>query len=149
MLGKNLLTMPWFLFLLSVLLFVVSEHLNMDVNVRRNRFGIIPLYWISCFCGIFVILNISSWLDKCTTTIGFVIKYILCYWGRESLVFLIFNELMLFCAGILLRIVGVPYELIASNVIIHLVIVVIAMILLSVSAYLANKKPLKYLFGKR
>ena len=66
MLGKKLMMMPCVLFLLFLLLFVVSEHLNMDINVRRNRFGILPFYWVSCFCGIFIILNISSWLDKCT-----------------------------------------------------------------------------------
>ena len=146
--GRLLLFMPWMLLLSFVVLFVLAEHFNTAINVRRNRFGIIPLYWISCFCGMFIILNVSALIDKSTSVIGSILKSVLGYWGRESLVFLIFNELVLFVVGFLLRIMGLHNSLIANNYYIHLVMVAIAMTLLSFSAYFANKKPLKFLFGK-
>lgn len=145
---SSLLSSPWLVFILFIVLFVIATYFNTDINVRRNRFGIIPLYWISCFCGIFIILNISSWLDKCTTTLSSIIKSVLGYWGRESLVFLIFNELMLFFAGVFLQKVGIPCNLIENSFPIHIAMVIIAMFLLSVCAYFANKKYFKYLFGK-
>lgn len=146
---QTLLSMPWMLFLSFVFLFVITAYFNVDINVRRNRFGIIPLYWISCFCGMFIILNISEWIDKGTYKFNRITKNIFGYWGRESIIFLIFNELMLFCAGVLLRLIGMPDNIIAGDYSIHMVMVIIAMILLSASAYFANRKPLRYLFGKR
>ena len=146
--GKMLMNLTIELFLTLLVLFLITEYFNTDINVRRNRFGFIPFYWISCFSAIFIIINLSSIIDKSLNKICCMCKRTLCFWGRESLVFLIFNELMLYIVSCSFRLFGVPSVVISDNYYVHALLVMFAMILLSCCANIARKRPFKYLFGK-
>lgn len=150
---KNLIhrlsTLSPIVILIIAILFFASGLINDPVNVRRNKYGIEVLYMISCICGILLTMNISHLLSKPGNILLSRIKSMFSFWGRESVVFLLVNELFLFIAGELLIILGVSRPLLAENYWLRALLMIIAMGLMSVLAMFSYKFPFSYLFGKK
>ncbi|MCM1139501.1 MAG: acyltransferase family protein [Muribaculum sp.] len=136
------------LIVVIVAIFFITGFANDHVNIRRNRYGVEVLYLISCFCGILLTMNLSNLLSKPTHKILVLIKNTLSFWGRESIVFLLVNELFLFIASELFIVIGVSKSLVAENYLVRLLFMIVAMILMSVLALISRKRPFTYLFGK-
>lgn len=137
---------PLLIIILSVLFFATG-FANDHVNIRRNRYGIEVLYLISCFCGIILTMNLSRLLSAPSHKFLKIINKTLSFWGRESIVFLLINELFLFIASELFIVVGVSKEIIADNYIIRFLFMIVALICMSMVALLSRKPPLSFLFG--
>lgn len=150
--GKQLLirfsTLSPIVLILLTVLFFASGLLNDNVLVRRNKFGIEVLYFISCFCGIILTMNISHILSRQSNTLWSKIKDVFSFWGRESIVFLLINELFLFLVSELFIVLGASRDFVAENYWIRGLIVLGAMALMSIVVLFTKKKPLAYFFGK-
>lgn len=131
-----------------ITLFFATGLFNDNVLVRRNRYGIEVLYFISCFCGIILTMNVSHILSRQSNEIMSKIKGVFSFWGRESIVFLLINELFLFIASELFIVWGAPRNFVAENYWIRGLIVLGAMALMSIIALFSKKPPLAYFFGK-
>lgn len=130
------------------ILFFASGLFNDGVLVRRNKFGIEVLYFISCFCGIILTMNVSHILSRQNNKILSKIKDIFSFWGRESIVFLLINELFLFIVSELFIVLGASRDFVAENYWLRGLIVLGAMALMSIIAIFSKKSPLSYFFGK-
>lgn len=129
-------------------LFVLTAWLNDDVNIRRNRYGIEVLYMVSCFCGIVLTMNLSHLLSIPGGRILAGIRHTFAFWGRESIVFLLVNELFLFIVYEMLVAVGMSADILSHNYWASAMIVLGAMGMMSLVALLSRRKPLSYIFGK-
>lgn len=150
--GKQLLqkfsTLSPIVLVSLTILFIASGLLNDNVLVRRNKFGIEVLYFISCFCGIILTMNASHMLSRHSNKILSKIKEIFSFWGRESIVFLLINELFLFIVSELFIVLGASRVFVAENYWIRGLIVLGAMVLMSIIALFSKKRPFAYFFGK-
>lgn len=135
--------------ILLIAVFVITGLYNNHVNIRRNKYGVEVLYMVSCFIGILLTMNISQLLSRPGNKILNKIKKIFAFWGRESIVFLLVNELFLFIVSELFIVIGVSYQLVTSNYCMRVLIMLGAMGLMSVVALFSPKPPLNYLFGKK
>ena len=143
---RRLFNMTWWMLIIVVIVFFVATFANEHVNVRRNKYGILPLYLLSCYSGIFLTMNISSLLDKGKSCISTALCRMLSYWGRESIVFLLLNELILYIVSTGFSMVGILNH---DTYWEHGVEVIISMSLLSFTAFIVSKTHLRYLFGKK
>lgn len=138
---------PYIIFVLIVLFFVTG-FVNDHVNVRRNKYGVEVLYMISCLSGILLTMNISHLLGHTGNKVLRYIKSVFSFWGRESIVFLLVNELFLFIVSEAFVVVGVSRSMISGNYWVRSLFVLGAMALMSLLALCSNKRPLSYIFGK-
>ena len=143
---RRLFNMTWWMFIIVAVVFFVTAFANDPVNVRRNKYGVLPLYLISCYSGILLTMNISRLIEKGRDSISKAIRKVLSYWGRESLVFLILNELMLFIVGYGFKFAGL---MTGESYWERGIIVICTMALLSLTALIVSRTPLRILFGKR
>lgn len=150
--GKKILqrlsTLSPTIVILLIILFFVTGYYNGPVLVRRNRYGIEVLYMISCFCGIILTMNISHYICKWDNKITLLIKKVISFWGRESIVFLLINETSLFIIGELFVALGASRSLVSQNYWIRGLIVLGAMGIMSLVALFSRKKPFSYILGK-
>lgn len=132
-----------------IVLFFITGLYNNHVNIRRNKYGIEVLYMVSCFIGILLTMNLSQLLNRPVNKILNMIKSMFAFWGRESIVFLLVNELFLFIVGELIIVLGVSRELVAGNYWMRGVELLGAMGLMSLFALVSKKAPFAFLFGKK
>ncbi len=137
------------IFILVVILFIACGFLNDDVNIRRNRYGTEVLYLISCIGGIVLTMNIAHMLSKPANKVLTFLRESLSFWGRESVVFLLTNELFIFIVSEFFVVVGVSQSLVSSNLWFRAIILLGAMALMSLLALLSRKSPFTYIFGKK
>lgn len=123
--------------------------LNGDVNVRRNVYAVIPLTWFNCIVAILCYLNISFWIDCSRIRICTRIKKCLVYIGKNSIVFLILNELVIYLVGQMLKIIN--FSMI-DNVLIRItyksVVLVLVILMLSIITEIINRTKFRVLIGK-
>lgn len=143
--AQKLFNMPWLLFVAVAIIFIVTAMTNAHVVVRRNHYGMLPLYFISCFSGIMLTINISSILERCQNALCRFLCKILSYWGKESLVFLVLNELYIYIVSLFFSKIGV---VVFQGNWLHGFSVLFTMISLSITAFLIAHTKLRYLFGK-
>ena len=142
---RSIFAMKWWMFLTIVIVFFITALGNDFVNVRRNRYGMLPLYIISCFSGILLTMNVSGFIEKKCSAFGRVLRVSLSYWGKESIVFLVLNELMIFIVA-----EGMGYfSIMTDNYWMHGIIALLTMALLSVIASVVPRTPFRYLFGRK
>lgn len=144
----RLSTLSPLVIVILIIVFFASGLINENVLVRRNKYGIEVLYFISCFCGIILTMNISQLLSRPGHKILSSIKGIFSFWGRESIVFLLVNELFLFIVSELF-ILWTSREFVTYNYWIRGLIVLGAMGLISIVALISKKPPLAFVFGKK
>lgn len=140
-------TLRLWLLIALLALFFLSGFANDGVLVRRNRYGIEVLYLISCLCGIILTMNVSHLLTRPGHKILGFIRGVLSFWGRESIVFLLVNELFIFIVSEMFIVLGASQEFLSNNYWIHGAYVLGAMGLMSILALFSKKRPLSYIFG--
>lgn len=139
---------PWLL--IAVLaLFLISGLYNDHVIVRRNKYGIEVLYFLSCMCGILLTMNISSLLSNAGRCFLRKVKDMFAFWGRESIVFLLVNELFLFITSEMFIVIGFSRDTVEHNYWFRLLFMLVAMGLMSILALFSGKSLLGYIFGKK
>lgn len=143
--ARRLFNLPWWLFVAIFVLFFVTAYYNAPVNIRRNRYGILPMYLISCYSGILLTFNLSSILEKGQNAVFRIIRRTMSYWGKESLVFLVLNELYIYIVSLVLSTTGI---IVSENYWLQGLRVLITMALLTITAYCIAHTKLRYLFGK-
>ncbi len=81
--------------------------MNSAVNLRTNYYANIPLYWLNSIVAIWLFLQVSMKISIGETKICKFLACSIAYFGRNSIVFLVLNELMIFLVGTVCHYVGV------------------------------------------
>ena len=134
------------LFFINILLIF----LNGNVNIRTNDYAIVPLFWISCIGAIVCYINLSIKIESAKNVFFIYFAKVLKYIGKNSLVYLVLNEMMIFFVNSILSFLGVDFMnsgevLWYANKILTFTI---CMILLWISVEMFNRTKLKVLLGK-
>lgn len=123
----------------------ISIYLNGMVNIRTNDYSFVPLFWINCIMAIILWLNISIRIDKAQLKFMMKISGCLKYIGRNSIVYLLLNEIVIYLVTTVLAFIKINtiwYQL-------ERVIVSIGtMIVLTIASEIFNRTKLKILLGK-
>lgn len=93
----HLLSLNFFTTILILLFASVLVFVNSYVNMRSNTYGIIPLYWFNAVLMTIAFLNVFRCLELKMTEWSILTKLIL-FISHNSIVFLCFNQVVLFCA---------------------------------------------------
>ena len=109
--------------------------LNGDVNMRLSVYAHIPLFWINGICSIVIGINFSKKLDL---KLSIFVKNILTYIGRNSIIFLCMNQL----------IIAYIYKLIPYTAFNRFVGMVISLGILGVCCFIINKSFLRRIIGR-
>jgi len=145
---KKLIGMPYWGIALLTIVFFVSGFENGTVNIRCNWYNNFILYAISCICGILLTVILSQKLNKIGNSILSKIKIALAFFGRESLVFLLINELIIFIVSEMMIVLGMSRDIVNESYWVHGIVVMGSMLIMSVVAILSDKRPLCIIFGK-
>lgn len=147
-LSKKLISLPIFVLVVIQIIQVAATYFNKPVNIRTNYYFVLPLYWISSMCAIIFYVNLSKLLDK-TTSFPFIwINSGLKYLGRNSLVYLCLNEIVIFVSlGVVNKILtpGGPIWLDAIRL---AIVLLLTMGILAVANELFLRTKLRVLLGK-
>lgn len=124
---------------------IVLSFCNGYVNIKMGWHAVIPLTWINALIGI-------SSLYLCSVFIDHKVKYIkeiLVFIGRNSIVYLCLNQLIIM---LLIKLIGAPIgnmgTITPHLMLISIVILVLSMILLSILVVIFNKTKLRFMIGK-
>lgn len=77
-------------FIISALLIMISP----TINVKQGLFGNGILFLLNVMFAFIVYVNLSKWLLKVAPAWGWINRF-LCYVGRNSMIYLCFNQLMI------------------------------------------------------
>jgi fucose 4-O-acetylase-like acetyltransferase len=116
--------------MISFLIFI-----NGEINMRLGEYCIIPLFWINAIVSIIVGINISCWLDK---RIPHIFKNIFIYIGKNSIIYLCLNQLV----------ISYIYKFLTDSIINNVLWLIIIILLLTVISLIINKTFLKKVIGK-
>lgn len=118
---------------------------NDFVNIRTNSVGVIPLFWLNVTTAIMCYLLISKRLNECSNKMVAILCTALNYIGRNSIVYLVLNELVIFSVRLVLSFVGVSDN---SYVRLNIFVLGTSMILMAISAEIINRTKLRIVIGK-
>ncbi|KEZ91204.1 acyltransferase family protein [Lacrimispora celerecrescens] len=136
---RNIYHMKYYEWIILVAISMFLIFTNGYVNMRTGTYAIIPLFWINAILAIIIGINLSKYLERSLlkSVHGFLL-----FIGRNSIVYLCLNQLIILCVRKTIRVVGLP--LITTKISIF----VIAMILLSLCTYVIINTRLKVFLGK-
>ena len=118
--------------------------LNGTVNIRRNQYSHIELYWINAVFAMLFYLNVAIRLENSSVLFA-RLKKALKFIGKNSLTFLVFNELLIY---VVKNIISVKILAMQENIILSLVIFIIVILSMVIICELVNRTKLKVLMGK-
>ena len=85
--------MPWWACILSGIVATALISLNGYINMRNGIYSIVPLFWINAVLSMFIGISISKLVEKLTK--GSIVEKWLVSIGRDSIVYLCFNQLVI------------------------------------------------------
>lgn len=129
-------------------LLIACSLFNEPVTIRRNHYGNMALYWIACFSGIGATMLCSYIISNSNHRIVERIKQALCYIGKNSIVYLVLNELVIHVVGVIMRFVGMDQQFITNRYLVHALMLILVSAILAVIALLFNKTKLRFFIGK-
>lgn len=94
---------PWWCAASMVLAGGVLVMLNGPVIIRCNHYARIWLFLPGCLLTLFGYLALARWLDSLKTRALRGIVWLLEYMGRNSIVFLVLNEVVIYASGLVLQ----------------------------------------------
>ena len=119
--------------------------LNEPVNIRCNYFGNVILFWINVFTAIFCYYALSQNISRLSCKVFRWIKEVLIFFGRESIVALVTNEL----------IIGVIYLGFAficndagGTLAYSFIVLVLTLLIVALAAFILEHTKLKFCVGK-
>ncbi|GAB6694438.1 acyltransferase family protein [Streptococcus uberis] len=136
-----------FLFIIFFITFLntLLIFLNEEVNMRINQYGFIPLFWINSITSILLIFCVSYFLNNFITKSYTKIKkyyYNFLEIGRNSIIYLCFNQLIIF----LLNYFSIRM-IVAPKIILKIIILVMTLIILNILNKIISKSKFRILFG--
>lgn len=126
--------------------------INIPVNIRCNHYGNIWLFIIGCFLTLFGYLGLSKWFDKLHRKIIQYIMNILKYFGRNSIVYLVLNELVIHAAYLVMYYCGIYRQdetFILRNYYVKSLQLILTMLGLALATEFFNRTIFKVMIGKR
>ena len=135
----GLLPKALFIFALGALTCILII-MNGAVNMRDGKYAIIPLFWINAtLATVMGFLLSKEWVKH--IMIKLVNGYI-CGIGRESIVYLCLNQLVIFFVKAGFESISLPF------IVQQIIVLVITLVILYFLCRVVFKTKLKYLFGK-
>lgn len=122
---------------------VIISLVNVTVNVRASQYSIFPLFYIAAVFISISLLKLSA--SFCELTSPNIIRNIikeLCFVGKNSIVYLILNQL------VILIFAKICQYLPLSKPVVIVSVFAITMIILHICVLILNKKPFNKLLGK-
>ncbi len=148
---RKIFDIPWWVVLPVLCVNAVLILLCPGVNVRINDFGILPMFWLNAITAVLMLLAVCRKLDGIQAkTVRGAMK-ILKYFGRNSLVYLVLNELAIFTVQKALDWSGLGLErgetISPHDYLVKTVILILTLAALTVASEIFNRTKLKVLLG--
>lgn len=137
-----------FIFFSGLLLLAVNGALafiNDYVNIKSGWYGIVPLFWLNAVVGTFAFALLVSWFTKVSQENSWA-RRLLSYVGRNSMVFLGLNQLVILIITKAYSAIGLPGNLYIRGVIVLAISLILLYVICVVINVCKNKK-IKMLFG--
>ncbi len=119
--------------------------LNHAGRLRTNYYGIIHLYWVNSVTAIFLYLQISRKIANSERKNARAIAGAFSYIGKNSIVFLVLNELMIFFVETVLCVAGLSYSTLFWE---QILVCVLSMIFLVIANEIVCRTKLRVIVGK-
>lgn len=123
----------------------VLAFVNDYVNIKSGWYGIVPLFWLNAVVGTFAIALFVKWFTE-TTKGNNRFRGMLSYVGRNSMVFLGLNQLMILVVSMVYTKMGLPENLYISGAVV-LAITLVFLYVICVVINLCKNKTVKMFFG--
>lgn len=142
------LTFPYIVFILIAYCILVL--INGSTNMRSENYNIFLIFLINATIGSYILLWAMNKLDKCKieglTTICKILKYELSYIGKNSIIYMCMNEIIIILLYKLISILThiVEVKPIASNIINW----ILSLCILHFISFIFNKRPLSFSLGR-
>lgn len=121
--------------------------LNEPVNIRCNYFGIIPLFWINVFTAIICYYSLAKNISRISPKAFSWIKSVLTFFGRESIVALVTNEMIIGVISLGFGIIHLSRELLGTYVY-GFIVLVLTLLFITIASYIIEHTKLKFCIGK-
>ena len=147
---SNLLNIKSAMFVILFVINILLIFLNGNVNIRTNDYSIVPLFWISCIGAIVCYINLSIKIESAKNVFFIYFAKVLKYIGKNSLVYLVLNEMMIFFVNSILSFLGIDF-MNSGEVLWYvnkILVFTICMILLWISVEIFDRTKLKVFLGK-
>ncbi len=123
----------------------VLAFVNDYVNIKSGWYGIVPLFWLNAVMGTFALALFVIWFTKITKENN-RLRNMLSYVGRNSMIFLGLNQLVILIVSMAYSAIGLPGNLYVKGA----VVLVITLVLLYAVCGIVNlykNKTFKMFFG--
>lgn len=140
---KKLLELKWWKLLLFAAILVVLSLVNGYVNIRRELYANLALFWINSLLAVLVLLNVSALLQRLLS--GRAVHHWLTHIGRNSIVYMILNEAVIFFVDMALGFL--PFQL-PGGFAASFVRFALVMLILFPCAIILDKTKLRVFLGK-
>lgn len=140
---KKLLSLNWWQLLILTALLVVLSFVNGYVNIRRELYANLGLFWLNSCLSILLLLNLSRILDERLG--GTALHRWLSHVGRSSLVYMILNEAVIFFVDTAFSVL--PFAL-PAGLAMSFVRFILVMAIIAPCALILEKPGLRIFLGK-
>ncbi len=126
--------------------------LNNGVNIRCNHYANILMFITGCLLTLFGYLGLSRWFNKIQFKVVKTIMEILKYFGRNSIVYLVLNELVIHAAYLVMyycRFYRLDEEFTLRNFIVKSIQLMLTMLGLALATEFFNRTIFKVMIGKK
>ena len=135
--------------LLVINMFLIE--LNGNVSNRTNHYSNLILYWINCITALICYFNLSIYISRWNNRILGYVRRMFSYIGKNSIVYLVINELVIFTVRYLFSFVfaklGASVEM-DSFYLLKIFVGIITLVIISLVAAISNKTFIKVIFGR-
>ncbi len=144
---KKMMNLPLWAIIIGLIANGALIFLNGGVNLRTNYYAIIPLYWLNALTAIYLLLQLSSKMVNCKFKIVKCLSNAFCYLGKNSITFLVLNELAIFGFDMVFKFIGL--HSVIPNLLLRFIVFIVAILSLIVANEIFSRTPLKVLIGKK
>ena len=121
--------------------------LNEPVNIRCNYFGNVPLFWINVSIAILCYYSLAQTISKVSYRVFQWIKNVLTFFGRESIVALVTNELIIGVIDLAFAIINLNKSVLGTTFY-SFIVLTLTLITIAILAYIIENTKLKFCIGK-
>lgn len=138
------INMPWYIWIVCVGVACVLIFLNGYINMRSEKYAIIPLFFIVAVLSSYILLTFSNFICRFFQK-AFFYKWLL-FIGRNSIVYVCLNQIVIIGIRYLASYIPVPNTIVLLLALIGILIVTLTILWLC--AALFEKTKLRVLIGK-
>lgn len=131
--------LKYYKWLIFGIITTVQIFLNGYINMRTGQYAIIPLFWLNAVLAVIVGINFAKYTMRIITPI---MKEIYTFIGRNSIVYLCLNQLIISCTSKLIYLIKLP------TLVSRLIIFALSMLVLHGCAYILINTKFKWVIGK-